>query len=63
MSESQKEKVRLYDKQRAAAWRLEQKVSLDKKRESWRKNKKPLAGKNKVKSAEFHRNPNILKNL
>ena len=39
MSESQREKVRLYDKQRAAAWRLEQKVSSDKKRENWRKQK------------------------
>ena len=39
MSESQKEKVRLYNKQRAAAQRLEQKVSLDKKRENWRKEK------------------------
>ena len=39
MSKSQKEKVRLYDKQKAAAQRLEQKVSLDEKRENWRKEK------------------------
>ena len=39
MSESQKEKVRLYNKQRAATRRLEQKVGLDKKREKLKKGK------------------------
>ena len=39
ISEVQKEKVRLYDKQRAAARRLKQKMSSDEQREKWRKEK------------------------
>ena len=39
MMEEQKEKVKLYDKQRVASWRLKQKVSSDEKREKWRKQK------------------------
>ena len=39
ISEVQKEKVRLCDKQRAAAHRLKQKMSSDEQREKWRKEK------------------------
>ena len=39
MSEAQKEKVRLYDKQSAAAHRLKQKMNSDEQREKWRKEK------------------------
>ena len=62
MSEAQKEKVRLYDKQRAAAHRLKQKINSDEQREKWRKEKSKSRQK-KVTSVEFLINLNNLKNL